>query len=66
MILCVCHAFSDKKAKAHMSEKGGRCKVSEVYSACSGGQSPNCCQCLETLKDMVKAHNQVLPEGTSS
>ena len=63
MILCVCNAFSDKKAKAHMREKGGRCSVSEVYSACSGGQSPNCCQCLETLKDMVKTHNGTVVSG---
>ena len=57
MILCVCRAFSDKKVKAHLEESGDRCRVAEVYSACSGGEKPECCQCLESLKDMVKAHN---------
>lgn len=57
MMLCLCHPFSDKKASAHMAEKGDKCKVSEVYSACSGGNAPQCCSCLETLKDMVKSHN---------
>jgi bacterioferritin-associated ferredoxin len=60
MILCLCHPFSDKKAKQHMSDKGARCSVSEVYSTCSGGNKPNCCQCLETLKDMVKSHNDIV------
>lgn len=57
MILCLCHPFSDKKAKAHMDTKADRCSVGEVYKSCSGGEKPNCCQCLETLKDMVKTHN---------
>lgn len=60
MMLCLCHPFSDKKAAAHMRDKGVRCSVSEVYSACSDGQKPNCCQCLETLKDMVKSHNKTV------
>lgn len=61
MILCLCHPFSDKKAKEHMSEKADRCSVSEVYSACSGGNKPQCCSCVNTLKEMVKSHNSEIP-----
>lgn len=60
MIVCLCHPFSDKKASKHMQEKGAKCSVSEVYSACSDGNKPNCCSCLETLKDMVKSHNKTI------
>lgn len=57
MFVCLCHPFSDKKVKAHLSENGGRATVSSTYKSCSGGNNPNCCQCLDTLKDMVKTHN---------
>lgn len=56
MMVCLCHPFSDKKVKAHL-EQGGCGKMSSVYKTCSGGEKPNCCACLETLKDMVKTHN---------
>lgn len=57
MMVCLCHPFSDKKVKDHL-ENGGCSKMSSVYSTCSGGEKPNCCTCLETLKDMVKTHNR--------
>lgn len=57
MFVCLCHPFSDKKVKAHLDENG-RSTVSKTYSACTGGEKPNCCQCLETLKDIVKDHNK--------
>ncbi len=59
MMVCLCHPFSDKKVREHLSEKDGKkCGMSEVYSTCSGGNKPQCCTCLETLKDMVKSHNK--------
>lgn len=63
MMVCLCHPFSDKKVRQHLSEKGC-CKssVAEVYGACSDGQKPQCCTCLETLKDMVKTHNRMITE----
>lgn len=57
MFVCLCNPFSDKKVKAHLESQGSS-TVSKTYSACSGGESPNCCQCLETLKDIVKDHNK--------
>jgi len=56
MFVCLCHPFSDKKVKEHL-DTHGRSTVAKTYSACSGGENPNCCQCLETLKDIVKTHN---------
>lgn len=62
MILCVCHPFSDKDARAHLQKCGGTgCRVAELYEVCSGGKRPNCCRCLPAIKDMVKAHNSGQP-----
>lgn|GEM_PF-1236608 len=58
MYVCLCHPFSDKKVKKHLSETSGRTSVSEIYSSCSGGETPHCCQCLETVKDFVRSHNK--------
>jgi len=62
MYVCLCHPFSDKKVVEHLKAKnGGKTTVSDVYGACSGGEKPNCCQCLETLKGIVKNHNSGIP-----
>lgn len=58
MMLCLCHPFSDKKVKSVLAESDKKAKVSAVYKTCSGGNAPQCCTCLETLKDMVKTHNK--------
>ncbi len=59
MIVCLCNPFSDKQINAHLTANADKkAKVSEIYSICSDGQSPQCCSCLETIKDMVKAHNR--------
>lgn len=58
MYVCLCNAFSDKKVAQHLAENQGRTRVSEVYKACSGGEKPECCSCLQTLKDIVKTHNK--------
>lgn len=61
MIVCLCNPFSDKKVKAHLESSGPKkARVAEVYEICSDGQSPQCCTCLDTIKDMVKAHNRKL------
>lgn len=58
MYVCLCHPFSDKKVKEHLSNTDGRATVSNVYGACSDGNKPECCSCLQSLKDMVKSHNR--------
>lgn len=58
MFVCLCNPFNDKKVKEHLGNQDGKARVADVYSACSGGEKPNCCQCLETLKDMVRSHNE--------
>ena len=60
MLVCLCHPFSDKKVKEHLSRKKNGCTVAKTYGACSGGNKPQCCSCLNTLKDMVKAHNRTV------
>lgn len=59
MYVCLCHPFSDKKVKKHL-DANGTSTVAKTYSACSGGENPNCCQCLETLKDIVQTHNKTV------
>lgn len=62
MFICLCNPFSDKKAKAHLEkQEPGTASVSKTYHACSGGEKPNCCQCLESLKELVKTHNKATP-----
>ncbi len=59
MFVCLCHPFSDKTVKKHLASKNGtQASVAETYSTCSGGNKPNCCSCLQTLKDMVQEHNK--------
>lgn len=58
MLICLCHPFSDKKVKEHLESSNGKSSMSKTYGACSGGNAPQCCSCLETLKDMVKSHNK--------
>lgn len=60
MIVCLCNPFSDKKVQKHLSEAKEACKVSEVYDVCSDGEKPQCCSCIETLKDIVKTHNETV------
>lgn len=60
MMVCLCHPFSDKQVKKHL-DSGGCGKVSSVYTACSEGQKPNCCSCIQTLKDIVSTHKTTLP-----
>ena len=59
MYICLCHPFSDKKVSKFLKEKTGeKTKVSEVYGSCSGGEKPDCCSCMQTLKEIVKDHNK--------
>lgn len=60
MMVCLCHPFSDKKIRQHLSCKSEGSTVSETYSACTEGEKPKCCTCLETVKEMVKAHNRTV------
>lgn len=62
MYICLCHPFSDKKVREHLSTTQGKATVSNVYGACSNGEKPECCSCLQSLKDMVKTHNRTLAE----
>ena len=58
MYVCMCNPFSDRDVKAHLDEQGcSRTTVSSTYRACSGGESPECCSCIDTLKTMVIDHN---------
>lgn len=57
MYICLCNPFNDKKVREHLEKTQGRASVSDTYIACSNGEKPQCCSCLETLKDIVHTHN---------
>lgn len=66
MYICSCNAFNDKTAREYLSNAEGRVTVSEVYKACSEGETPSkTCKnpCLNELKDLVKAHNDAVAAG---
>lgn len=59
MYICMCNPFTDKDVQRQLLERGERkCKVSEIYHACTDGEQPNCRCCLEGLKEIVSEHNQ--------
>jgi len=57
MYICLCNPFTDRDVSKFLESRFSKTSVSEVYDACSGGASPNCCSCIEGLKDMVRQHN---------
>lgn len=59
MYICLCNPFTDKDVQRYLGCcKGRKVGVSEVYKSCSGGESPDCCTCIETLRGMVRDHNK--------
>ena len=57
MYICLCNPFSVKDVRKHLDEHGKIARVTDVYTSCSDGEKPNCCKCLETLKEIVTDHN---------
>ena len=53
-------------ANATVTIDKGKAGVAETYKACSGGESPNCCTCMETLRSMVRDHNHAIAVKTLS
>jgi len=57
MYICLCNPFTDKDVHSFLKDCNGKASVSEVYKCCSGGENPNCCACIQNLKDIVRTHN---------
>lgn len=60
MYICLCNPFTDKDVQSYLGACPGKASVSEVYKCCSGGENPNCCSCIATLKTIVRDHNNAL------
>lgn len=60
MYVCICNPFTDKTVKTHLQSCSGKVKVSDTYTACSGGEKMNCGTCACELKKMVDTHNNGL------
>lgn len=60
MYICLCNPFSDKDVKAYLKENEGRdATVGKVYTACTSGEKPQCCSCLQTLKQILSDHQEL-------
>ena len=59
MYICLCNPFSDRDVKRHLEENNGVSTVSKTYTACSGGEKPQCCSCLQTLKSMLSDQKEL-------
>lgn len=57
MYICLCNPFNDRTVKDFLSDTEEKVTVGQVYKGCSGGQSPDCCTCLDELKQIVRDHN---------
>lgn len=59
MYICLCHPFSDRDVKKYLEDNAGKpASVSKVYRACTSGERPQCCTCIQTLKDMIASHGE--------
>ncbi|MCB9990975.1 MAG: (2Fe-2S)-binding protein [Rhodospirillales bacterium] len=63
MYICLCHPFSDRDVREYLTKNGESATVGKVYKACSNGEKPQCCTCIQTLKDMLSDHNDTAAEG---
>jgi len=59
MYICLCNPFSDKDVAAYLADNGADASVSKVYKACTDGESPQCCSCIQTLKDMLSDNTEI-------
>lgn len=57
MIFCHCRVLSDRDAKKYLQGNNGCTKFSDVYKACSGGESPKCGTCKPTLRAIMQEHS---------
>jgi bacterioferritin-associated ferredoxin len=55
--ICCCNPFNDAAVKKHLEDNPDtKQTVSSTYKACSGGNLPNCGQCVSAVKEIVQAH----------
>lgn len=61
MYICMCNPFTDRTVDKFLNlMRERKVTIAETYRACSGGESPQCCSCLCTLKDIVQEHNSAV------
>ncbi len=66
MYICLCNPFSDSTVRSYLSKNPGKTRVADVYTACSGGEKPNCCSCLKDLKSVINDHKGATPAAHPS
>jgi bacterioferritin-associated ferredoxin len=52
MYICICHAITDRQARAHCSSS---CSVAAFYRAL--GVKPKCGKCVPLVREMLDAEN---------
>lgn len=57
MYICLCNAIKERDVRKVLEQDtDGKATVSGVYHTCSEGEKPQCCSCIQTLKDIVGDH----------
>lgn len=57
MYICMCNPFTDKDLDGALKNEAICNKASALYKACSGGENPNCGNCICEIKGRIDAHN---------
>tara|TARA_R110001592_G_scaffold20926_9_gene84627 strand:+ start:12687 stop:12929 length:243 start_codon:yes stop_codon:yes gene_type:complete len=60
MYVCICNPFTDQDVDQHLQSQCCKTTVNATYTACTDGESMNCCSCAPLLKKMVDTHNNAL------
>lgn len=60
MYVCMCNPFTDKDVKNALADPLVRNTPAQIYKCCSGGQAPNCGNCMCMVKDMIVDHHSTL------
>lgn len=60
MYVCICNPFTDKDVKNALENPDVRNTPAQVYKCCSGGERPNCGNCLCEIKDMIVEYQSTI------
>ena len=57
MYICMCNPFTDKDLNNALNDEKVRNKAASLYKTCSGGEKPNCGNCICEINERIDAHN---------
>ncbi|NCC22636.1 MAG: (2Fe-2S)-binding protein [Alphaproteobacteria bacterium] len=63
MYICICNALSDRQFLQALKDAHGVTSVEELYVRTSGGITPRCGRCLETVREMLESARDITAEA---